>query len=67
LSKLKHNIQKMERHLDEKKQASISSVHAKLNEGIDLVSLEKEVEAAEKYCQAMKDEVASMRMNYSDI
>jgi hypothetical protein len=67
LSKLKHNIQKMERHLDEKKQASISSVHDKLNEGIDLVSLEKEVEAAEKYCQAMKDEVASMRMNYSDI
>ncbi|KAK3136494.1 hypothetical protein QOZ80_5BG0436550 [Eleusine coracana subsp. coracana] len=67
LSKLKQNIQKMERHLDENRQASNSSACDKLNEGIDLVSLEKEVEAAEKFCQAMKDEVASMRTNYSDI
>ncbi|GJM87548.1 hypothetical protein PR202_ga03513 [Eleusine coracana subsp. coracana] len=67
LSKLKHNIQKMERHLDENRQASNSSACDKLNEGIDLVTLEKEVEAAEKFCQAMKDEVASMRTNYSDI
>ncbi|XP_062200223.1 uncharacterized protein LOC133902915 [Phragmites australis] len=63
LSKLKNNIRTMERHLDENKQAFVSSVPNKLNEGIDLVSLEKEVEAAEKYCQAMKDEVAAMRMN----
>ncbi|KAL6896853.1 hypothetical protein ACP4OV_007425 [Aristida adscensionis] len=67
LSKLKHNIQTMERHLDENKQAFISSVHSTLNEGIDLVSLKKEVEAAEKYCQAMKDEVAAMSMKYTNI
>lgn len=65
LSKLKHNIRKMESHLGEKKQAFISSGKDKLNEGLDLVSLEKEVETAEKYCQAMKDEVAAMRMKYS--
>ncbi|CAL4934647.1 unnamed protein product [Urochloa decumbens] len=63
LSKLKHNIRTMEKHLDEKKQ--VSSAHDKLNEGLDLVSLEKEVETAEKYCQAMKDEVAAMRLKYS--
>ena len=66
LNKLKGNIKTMERHLDGKKQAFISNVHDKLNEGINLVSLEKEVETAEKYCQAMKDEVAAMRMRYSD-
>lgn len=66
LNKLKGNIRTMERHLDGKKQAFISNVHDKLNEGINLVSLEKEVETAEKYCQAMKDEVAAMRMRYSD-
>ncbi|OEL28335.1 hypothetical protein BAE44_0010646 [Dichanthelium oligosanthes] len=65
LSKLKHNIRTMERHLDDKKQASISSAHDKVNERLDLVSLEKEVETAEKYCQAMKDEVAAMRMKNS--
>ncbi|KAL6641139.1 hypothetical protein ACP70R_019320 [Stipagrostis hirtigluma subsp. patula] len=67
LSKLKHNIQTMERRLGENRKTFVSSVHNKLNEGIDLISLEKEVEAAEKYCQAMKDEVAAMRMNYTDI
>ncbi|CAM0956088.1 unnamed protein product [Alopecurus aequalis] len=67
LSNLKHNILTMERHLDEKKQARSASVHNELSEGIDLVSLEKEVEAAEKYCQAMKDEVAAMRLKYTDI
>ncbi|CAD6202469.1 unnamed protein product [Miscanthus lutarioriparius] len=66
LNKLKGNIKTMERHLDGKKQAFISNVHDKLNEGINLVSLENEVETAEKYCQAMKDEVAAMRMRYSD-
>ncbi|VAI27304.1 unnamed protein product [Triticum turgidum subsp. durum] len=67
LSKLKHNILTMERHLDGNKQARSASVHNELGEGINLVSLEKEVEAAEKYCQAMKDEVAAMRLRYTDI
>uniref|UniRef100_A0ACD5Y529 Uncharacterized protein n=1 Tax=Avena sativa TaxID=4498 RepID=A0ACD5Y529_AVESA len=66
LSNLKHNILTMERDLDEKKQACGASVHNELNEGIDLVSLEKKVEAAEKDCQAMKDEVAAMRLKYTD-
>jgi len=50
--------------LDEKKQAFISSAYDELNEGLDLVSLEKEVQTAEKYCQAMNDGVATMRMKY---
>ncbi|XP_052134358.1 uncharacterized protein LOC127752950 [Oryza glaberrima] len=57
LSKLKHNIQTMEWHLDAKNQASSSSIF----------SLEKEVEAAEKYCQAMKDEVVALKMNHSNL
>ncbi|XP_047057720.1 uncharacterized protein LOC124664184 [Lolium rigidum] len=65
LSKLKHNILTMERHLDEKKQARRASVHNESSEGIDL--LEKEVEAAEKSFQAMKDEVAAMRLKDADI
>uniref|UniRef100_A0ACD5V062 Uncharacterized protein n=1 Tax=Avena sativa TaxID=4498 RepID=A0ACD5V062_AVESA len=67
LSNLKHNILTMERDLDEKKQACGASVHNELSEGIDLVSLEKKVEAAEKNCQAMKDEVAAMRLKYTDL
>uniref|UniRef100_J3N1H5 Aminotransferase-like plant mobile domain-containing protein n=1 Tax=Oryza brachyantha TaxID=4533 RepID=J3N1H5_ORYBR len=57
LSKLKHNIRTMERHLDENNQASSSSIF----------SLEKEVEAAEKYCQAMKDEVIALKMSHSNL
>ncbi|KAL5224124.1 hypothetical protein ABZP36_010763 [Zizania latifolia] len=57
LSKPKHNIRTMEWHLDENKQAFSSSIF----------SLEKEVEAAEKYCQAMKDEVAALKMNHSNL
>ncbi|KAF0929021.1 hypothetical protein E2562_011105 [Oryza meyeriana var. granulata] len=57
LSKLKHNVQTMEMHLDENKQAFSSSI----------LSLEKEVEAAEKYCQAMKDEMAALKMNHSNL
>lgn len=67
LSNLKHNILTMERHLCENKQAFSASVHNESNEGIDLVSLEKEVEAAEKYCQAMKDEVAAIRLRNSEL
>ncbi|KAM0884112.1 hypothetical protein ACQ4PT_031234 [Festuca glaucescens] len=65
LSNLKHNILTMERHLDEKKQARSASVYNESSEGIDL--LEKEVEAAEKSFQAMKDEVAAMRLKDADI
>ncbi|PWZ52113.1 hypothetical protein Zm00014a_016172 [Zea mays] len=66
LNKLKGNIRMMDSHLDGTKQAFISNIQDKLNEGINLASLEKEVETAEKCCQAMKDEVAAMRMRYSD-
>jgi hypothetical protein len=44
-----------------KKQARSASMHNELVNGIDLASLGKEVQDAEKYCQAMKDEVAAMR------
>jgi hypothetical protein len=62
LSTLKHNILTMERRLDEKKKARSASVHDESSEGLDLASLEKEVEAAEMCCQAMKDAVAAMRL-----
>ncbi|XBI31522.1 hypothetical protein VPH35_055078 [Triticum aestivum] len=67
LSNLKHNVLTMQRHLEGKKQARSASVRDESSEGIDLASLEKEVEAAEKYCQAMKDEVAAMRLKYAGI
>ncbi|VAH68354.1 unnamed protein product [Triticum turgidum subsp. durum] len=67
LSNLKHNVLTMQRHLEGKKQARSASVRDQPSEGIDLASLEKEVEAAEKYCQAMKDEVALMRLKYAGL
>ncbi|XP_037416879.1 uncharacterized protein LOC119279930 [Triticum dicoccoides] len=67
LCNLKHNVLTMQRHLEGKKQARSASVRDESSEGIDLASLEKEVEAAEKYCQAMKDEVAAMRLKYAGI
>ncbi|KAE8801278.1 hypothetical protein D1007_23175 [Hordeum vulgare] len=67
LSNLKHNVLTMQRHLEGNKQARSASVRDESSEGIDLASLEKEVEAAEKYCQAMKDEVAVMRLKYADL